>query len=138
MAENMLNNSICILSILISVLWVILMVYKAICIKKNYYSEGAWAIKFKFHYIGLLTCFIVLCFVASAVWFKSNIVFATTIILLSLVLAIGIALYLWFNHYLTTGKVEEEKITKYKKARYILAIFVSVVVFILDIVPYLI
>jgi len=114
-----------------------LIIYKKITKRKKYYTNAA-IIGIKFDYTVLMLTFIILCIIASIVWFDSNTIFAISILLLAVLILIGLIVYLYFNHYITKNIINGDKLRRYIKVRRRFAIIVTLLIILLDILPYII
>lgn len=137
---NILYNSILLCSSFLSIQWFILIVYKILSIKlKNEYEKNGHLVKFKFLYVSLMLTFIIFIYIALYKWYKYQLLFSIIEGILTFLITVGIAIFLYSNHkltvkssYLTTDKNLYLLIRKYT------AVIVSFCILLLDIFPFLI
>ncbi len=127
------------LSCFLLVLWMFTIIFKWITSKMhNYYkNETGTEVKMKMIHILLIVIVIIVLFFVTIKFLYDNIQFSIIVLfLLSIIIALFV-IFFYHNHYLTTEKVVNEKILKYKQIRLIASIILTVVLISLCVVSYI-
>lgn len=127
------------LSCFLLVLWLFTVLFKLITNKMNdyYKHETGTEVSMKMSHILIIILVVAISFFITIKFFYDNIYFSIIVLLLLSIVSVLFVIFFYHNHYLTIGKIINEKVLKYKKIRLISSIFLSLAIISLCVVSYI-
>ncbi len=122
----------------LSLLWIITLIYKAI-VNRNQAFNHEWqnsgiSVEIKGNHVMLIGIFLILDFSMVIRFFAGNKLYSAFALIALSIVMIGLVIYFYYNHLITTKSLEKEKRSKYLKIRTCSSIVATAFLAALDIV----